>query len=292
MQSDSNSGVYSTLIQRHLSRSPVLARQESASCKFLTIAPSHAATDAATHEHSARNVLATIFERSAILSNNRSTLTPVHQGSSRRRGGSFSAHQRAAKSVDVHAFESFSAQALACEGPSHNPCSDLSIAASVPARMPFPHGTETLAPADQVHSTAACKTPGWVPGAPLREQPGNVFINRATCHLPGWVPGAPLGEQPGNLDGALDLPSSAHPCSPSLAASAANIHRRQRSARNVPWVILAMLVVHQLVPASSCRYLAMQIHALVRLLICRCLLPACALLHHTLLQRRLSMTLI
>ena len=48
-------------------------------------------------------------------------------------------------------------------------------------------------------------------------------ICQAGCQEP------PQGEQPGNLDGALDLPSSAHPCSPSLAASAANSHRRQRS---------------------------------------------------------------
>ena len=48
-------------------------------------------------------------------------------------------------------------------------------------------------------------------------------------NLPGWVPGAPLWEQPGNPDGSFVLPSSAFPSSKSLNDNVANIHRRQRS---------------------------------------------------------------
>ena len=172
--SDPNSGVCSTSSQRRRSRSPVPARQESAFCKLPTIAPSHADTGEAAYGHCARNVLATIFERSAILSNKRRIETPVCQGASRRGDGPPSAHKRSAPTTEMHAFESFSAQALACEGPTHNPCSDHPIEAVIPSRMPSPYGMDTLAPADQVHSTAACKTPGWVPGAPMWEQPGVV----------------------------------------------------------------------------------------------------------------------
>ena len=53
--------------------------------------------------------------------------------------------------------------------------------------------------------------------------------NQATCHLPGWVPGAPLWEQPGSLDGSFVLPSSAPLCSLSLSDNGANTHRKQRS---------------------------------------------------------------
>ncbi len=105
--------------------------------------------------------------------------------------------------------------------------------------------SETLAPADQVHATTDCHTPGWVPGAPPWEQPGVCVshgemyshvmpkslehsMSHGKCQSPGLVPGAPLGEQPGDLDDVL-FPTTAHPSSPSPAAIAATSHRRHRS---------------------------------------------------------------
>ena len=86
--------------------------------------------------------------------------------------------------------------------------------------MHFTDNIETCTPADQVISTDIFKTPGCVPGAPLREQPGDLCSNSATCNLPGWVPGAPpRREQPGNLDGATTHAHSDQSRPPSATSS-------------------------------------------------------------------------
>ena len=146
--------------------------------------------------HCEHNALTTIFERSTILSNNCGVVAHTQQPLSRRRGGT-KAHQRTTISVGSHAFENFSAQALACEGHSLISRSDPPTGSTHACLHPT-GAVETSTLADQVISTNTCKTPGGAPRTPLGVQPSGLCNTHVTCDSPGWVPGAPpKGEQPG-----------------------------------------------------------------------------------------------
>ena len=162
--SDASTKGPSALSQRRRSRSPVPARQEAAPCEPTTTAASFIAIDSAAHLHSERSALTTIFERSAILSNNCGSGTRTQQYPSRQRDG-ISVHQRATLSVDAQVFAKLSAQALACEGSSMS-SGNGPLAASSTACMHPTVNIATCAPAEQVSSTNIHETPGWVPGAP------------------------------------------------------------------------------------------------------------------------------
>ena len=137
-----------------------------------TDALSHADAGAAACGLSALKVYASIFERSAILSNNSRSVLPACQGTRKQGVGLPSAHQRYARTNDEHVFASFSAQAFACEGPSHISRSNNSDGTPSTSRIHSPHECVNSTCAGQVPSATFCGTPGWVPGAPLREQPG------------------------------------------------------------------------------------------------------------------------
>ncbi len=153
-QNDASTSGCSANYQRNRARSPLLVWQGAAPCEPATSAAILTITDPAAHVHCEHNALTTIFERATILSNNCGIVAHTQQPLSRRRGGT-KAHQRTTISVGSHAFENFSAQALACEGPSLISRSDPTTASTRACARPT-GAIETCTLADQVISTNTC----------------------------------------------------------------------------------------------------------------------------------------
>ena len=102
-------------------------------------------------------------------------------------------------------------------------------------------GPNTLSDVKLTRTVHACEPEG-------ADKPA-LSTSQATDHLPGWVPGAPLWEQPGILEESSVFPSSANSSSRSFKTMWHTLIKGSGLARLDPRLALAALLMRTFMPA-------------------------------------------